>query len=314
MNMPIYLRVIIGFLASTGLVLGVLMGFVAVTDHKNKNIEEKSLVATTTPIVSMDETKDLYLCKTKIGKIAGGRIFIDFDGTTYSFDGDLNGLSLLGYDNCGNLPSDWNHSIVYNNLVINLPKRGDLLKVTYVCDAPLSGVIFENCETNGKDRISEFEFGRGYLNRQYGNSWEKIFVKKIGDKNIVFQSVWDDLAISDSLMYADKPSKNPKDFNLVAVHFSDTTPEQLGVYPRELFSLYKRLRLYNLVDDMKIYENKLNYDSNEKWFEDLNTIRDKMVRTFHSKLYLNAIKNEKTFKDYDEKWNNLVNSFKVESQ
>lgn len=288
-----------------------LAGTASVYFLKSENTPVK--VTRENPAEITASSTDIYLCSSKkIGKTLNGRIFIDFDGSTYSFDGDMKGLGLLDYDGCTDAPSDWNSRITYDGLLINLPKKSDLVQVTYVCDAPLSGIIFEYCDTNGKDRISEYEFGKGYLGRNYENNWEKVFIKKTGGKNIVFEGILSDFVISDSLLYADKPSENPSDFNIVAVHWSDTTPAQLGVYPQELFNLYKELRSYNLVVDMKIYENKLNYDPSEKWFTDLNTLRDKMVRTFHSKAYLDAIKNEKTAKGNNAQWIKIIDSFRVE--
>jgi len=287
-------------------VLGLLIVvWISVYGTSNKVVEN--------PTDSTASSTDMYLCNSKkIGKVLNGRIFIEFDGSTYSFDGDMKGLGLLGYDKCNNVPSDWNSRLTYNGLLINLPKKSDLVKVTYVCDAPLSGIIFKYCETNGNDRISEYEFGKGYLSRNYKNNWEKVFIKKTGGKNIVFEGILSNFAVSDSLLYADKPSKKPSDFDLVAIHWSDTTPAQLGVYPQELFNLYKELRSYNLVDDMKIYENKLSYDSNEKWFIDLNSIRNNMVRTFHSTAYLDVIRNDQVSKDNDAIWNKIIDSFRVE--
>ena len=63
---------------------------------------------------------------------------------------------------------------------------------------------------------------------------------------------------------------------------------------------------------MKIYENKLSYDSNEKWFIDLNSIRNNMVRTFHSTAYLDVIRNDQVSKDNDAILNKIIDSFRVE--
>lgn len=272
-----------------------------------------SSVSSSTPMVSQEQ--NLYFCNTKVGRTENGRIHIEFQDNSYSFAGDPQNLKMLNtYSGCTSLPLNWNRYLVYDDLFINLPAKDELIQITYVCDAPLSGIFYKNCVTNDTDRISEFEFGHAYLQKADKNGWGKIFIKKVGNKNVVFEGDFDVMSISDNLLYADKPSRDPSDFNLVAVHWSDVQPKDLGVYPHELFSLYKRLRSLGLVEDRRIYENNLLYNSDQSWFADLNTIRDNMVRTFTSDSYLTAVTSDLSFKETDAKWKALIDSFQLDPE
>ncbi|MFA6502870.1 MAG: hypothetical protein WCT45_01260 [Candidatus Paceibacterota bacterium] len=272
------------------------------------------------------QSRDIIFCNTKMGEAKNGRIYINFEGTTYSFEADTSVPDLLSstklslYGGCGaggSTPPDWNERITYRLLTLHLPSKSRLIKMTYVCDAPLAGRQFVNCEANGQDKISEYEFGNEYINKISGRAddydstyrWEKIIIRKINGKDIVFEGVMYSPSARSSVFGTGKCADNPK-------YICQTEEEKTYssyIDPKSLFSLYSSLREFNMTPDMHIYENTVTYSTDAQWYKDLLSKKDQMWRSLQSNEYLINLSRTKNNSDSEKDWNAIIDSFRVEN-
>lgn len=277
-------------------------------------------------IAVVSEPQSILFCNTKIGEAKDNRISINFEGTTYSFAADTSAPDLLSsdkltlYGGCGaggSMPSDWNERITYQHLILHLPSKSRLIKMTYVCDAPLAGRQYVNCEANGQDKISEYEFGNGYIDKISGLAdnydstyrWEKILIGKINGKDVVFEGLMFSPSARSSAFGTGRCADNPK-------YICQTEEEKSYssyIDPKSLFGLYSSLREFNMVPDMHIYENTVTYSTDEQWYKDLLPTKDTMWRSLQSNEYLLNLLGDKNNQTFEKDWSGIVDSFKVET-
>ncbi len=269
------------------------------------------------------QAQTIMFCNAKIGEIVGGRVVIPFDGYTYSFAADTqspdflsgNGLTIFG--GCGpggGLPANWNDLLTYKRLIIHLPNPAELALVTYACDAPLAGKLYTNCDTNGKDIVSEYEFGAGYTSKINGTEddydqsyrWEKVIVKKIGDKNVIFEGMLNSPSGQSWVWGTQKCTDNP--------HYLCQTDEErnsTSVDPASLFAIYESLRQFDMVPDMNLYANTITYDTTAPWYVEMLKEKDSMLRSVQSSEYLFHLIQEPDNTPSIQAWDGIINSFTV---
>jgi hypothetical protein len=149
------------------------------------------------------------------------RIYLENEGTTYSFEYPQ-GLGALSFANFDAQP--FNEIAYYNDLTINLPSnvggRYSDIDINYACDSSLR---YDNpyyyCQTNGQDYLEQYEMGSTY--RQWPGTgggisvfWHKIYIKKFGNQDIVFEGRFNDVSIS-SDERLDETTANQEWINLV---------------------------------------------------------------------------------------------------
>ncbi|MDO8492578.1 MAG: hypothetical protein Q7S34_02995 [bacterium] len=274
----------------------------------------------------VNESRTISFCNTKIGEAKNGRIYLNFEGSTYSFEANIDAPDLFSSDNLtlfggcgsgGSMPPDWNERVTYKRLVIHLPRKDNLVKVTYVCDAPLSGRIFANCETNGQDKINQYEFGSGYIDKINGLAdrydslyrWEKIMIKKISDRNMIFEGIMISPSGQSEIFGTDKCEDDPK-------YICKTENEKNNysyIDPSSLFNIYKSLREFNMVSDLRIYENTIKYNTDEQWYKTLLLMEDGMLRKVQSDEYLQRLINKVDNLSGEKDWGHIIDSFRIEN-
>ncbi len=277
--------------------------------------------STTTPETA---PTDITFCHQKIGEMKNERISIPFDGYTYSFAADTasatllsaNELTLWGGCNAdGSLPSDWNDRVTYKHLIMHFPRNADLIRVTYACDAPLAGKLYADCKTNGTNYVSEYEFGGGYLSKingkenDYGQTyrWEKVMVKKIGGKNMIFEGILSGPSGNSWAFGTKLCGSNP-------VQLCRTPQEEQDLYvsPRSLFAVYESLHQFHMVADRHLYANTISYDTTAPWYQALLPQLDTMLHGIESGIYPFYLSRQPNNARYERAWNQIINSFTVE--
>jgi hypothetical protein len=132
----------------------------------------------------------IYYYGTEIGSFNNGRISISFQENTYSFLGNPEHLSKM---NVGNIEDVY----YYKKLSINLPNTNHKESpILYECSSPLlPSRPYFYCNTNEKDYLTQYEFGKDYRQFSTGGGfpleWKKIHIKNINNKNIIFEGVLD---------------------------------------------------------------------------------------------------------------------------
>jgi len=234
------------------------------------------------------KNNEIFFYDNKRGWISGDRIFLTFEDNVYSFEYH-NGIDKLNFHPIENFES----VVYYDNLTINLPKDDDI-KIVYQCNGPLlQDRPYEYCKTNGKDNLQQYEFGGAYRQFSTGGgftlSWNNIFIKKINDKNIIFES-----KINNT--------------------FIDTDPSFL---PLEALETYKSLLKYELVENLNLNTELQNTDSSKDFEEiqkKLKPIHTEMREIIKSKKYLDKIKNEPINLKNEKIYQKIINSFLIEEK
>ena len=233
------------------------------------------------------ENNEIFYEGKKRGYLVDNKIFIEFKENVYSFNfqNDFDNLTL--YD----MNSVFQNIIWYQSLNINLPEEMDI-KILYKCTSPLiRGNSYEYCETNGEDYLVQYEFGGMY--RQFGTggghfeSWKKIFIKKIDNKNIIFEGFLEGSSLSTDTSFITYDAVN----------------------------IYKSLLKYNLIEDLNL-NNELENERTDKSFAKFNEVLEpvyaKMRRIVESKKYLDKVKNDHINLEKEEKWQKTIDSFSLE--
>lgn len=128
----------------------------------------------------------IYYYGIEIGTFDNGKISISFQGNTYSFTGNPEYLT--------------KHEMIegvyfYKDISINLPDNNRKEpKIIYECASSLlPSKPYFYCDTNGKNHLTQYEFGESYRQFSTGGGfplkWKKIYIKNIDEKNIVFEGV-----------------------------------------------------------------------------------------------------------------------------
>lgn len=239
------------------------------------------------------KNNEIFFYGKKRGWISKNRIFLNFEDNVYSFE-HHNGIDKLDFHPIENFES----VVYYDGLTINFPKDDDI-KIAYQCNGPLlQERPYEYCKTNGIDNLQQYEFGGAY--RQFstgggfGLSWNNIFIKKINDKNIVFEGGMNSTII-------------------------DTDPSFI---PLESLGIYRSLLKYGFVKDLNINTELQNTafqnDQEKRDFEEiqkkLEPIHAEMRNIVKSKKYLDKLKNDPINLKNEEKYQKIINSFLIEKK
>ncbi len=130
---------------------------------------------------------EIYYYGEKIGSFDNGKIFISFQGSTYSFQGDPQYLSKYP------MIDAFKGVYFYKDISINLPNENrEERKILYECSSSLlPSKPYFYCETNGEDCLAQYEFGENYRQFSTGGGfllkWKKIYIKNINGEDVVFE-------------------------------------------------------------------------------------------------------------------------------
>jgi len=229
---------------------------------------EQQTLDTTAVIAVKDNT--IFSYGKKRGTVNGDKIDLDFGGNTYEFIGDVEKLSFDQIDS-----EAMNSKIYYDGLTI----------------APL-----DKNDIKYQNHLGEYyNFDSGHQPFSTGGdatlSWHKYYIKKVGEKNIIFEGNLDGVGIS--------------------------TDEHL--IPLESLAVYKSLLQFGLVEDLGLNTSLTNTDFKndqekadfEKISKKLEPINLKMRELVKSTKYLELLRKEPTNIVNSEKWDKVINSFVV---
>ncbi len=206
----------------------------AQNESKNEQIAQSTTESQTKseiadPNIPVLKDKDIYCNNQKVGKFENGRIYMKVYDQVVSVaqtaltsgSQGIDGLSCMYEYTYDDVPQTIYRGFSYNDLEISpklyspyrinqtIETPAENAKITYKCDGSLAKQMLERtkkytenfpnfyCETNGKDYLTQYEFGAadGYpvltTGAEVGESWEKIYIKKVAGLNYIFRgSVW----------------------------------------------------------------------------------------------------------------------------
>ncbi len=206
------------FLASVALVFVLFSGCGEFQNELNTSPQPSSSTAinsTKTPIISTSPKISVSPIPTEITSSDIKKQKVSYEGQEFSYIGDSqriyisdNPLYEKQKDFSYILSEKFSHSRDFSGYVLASKNFGILemqttniflknlesvgRKVTYTCDGPLLKGKWAKCETNGKDYLTQYEFGGvcGLFYRGTGagmsQGWNKIYIKKIEGKDFYF--------------------------------------------------------------------------------------------------------------------------------